>query len=437
MMTKYLKCCIIYICLDIVFTSFFLTLIAEVFVLNNNPKNRILIVVSGLSHGGAQRVAANLSLGMREYYEVDLLVNDTEKKSYPYYGRIIDLGLKPTLNKRKLSYQIVAFFKRFTKLRSLKNSREYVAVLSFLDSANIVNILTGDRHCKTILSIHSRLSASRFDWRYRYIVFPAIRLLYSRADKVVTVSEGIQDDLQNELKYKNNNVVTIYNGFDIEGIRKKAGRKLPEDLQRIYTDHKIVISVGRLCKAKGYWHLIRAMKEVISAYKDCKLVIVGVGEQEKYLKELVKKLELEDYVFFAGFRDNPYNLIKSADLFVMSSIYEGLPSAMIEALAIGTPCVSTDFNSGAREILAPGIGKDVEIKSDMAMCEFGILTPVCDGIEYSAEEPIKIEETVLAKAIIECLSNESIRKHYSEKSAKAVEKFNLDVMARNWHELLV
>lgn len=179
--------------------------------MKRKEKMKVLLVVSGLNTGGAQRVAANMSMGLPEDCEIDILVNDSDEICYSYKGHILDLGMKPQKDKSKLSYQGRVFIRRLLAIRKLKHTGDYDAVFSFLDGANIANILTGKKKCKTIVSIHSRLSASSFDWRYKYIVFPLIRLLYKYADSVVTVSKGVEKDLREKIGNNGNSVITIYN----------------------------------------------------------------------------------------------------------------------------------------------------------------------------------------------------------------------------------
>ncbi|SDB63005.1 glycosyltransferase [Butyrivibrio sp. INlla16] len=397
---------------------------------------KILIVVSTLDTGGAQRVAANLSLGLPKDCEVDFLLNSDSEIAYPYRGNVISLGAKPEKDKQKLSYQILIFIKRLAHLKKLKKYGDYDAVFSFLDSANFANILSGKKFCRTIVSIHSNLSSAESNWKYKYIVCPLIRCLYKHADNVVTVSKGIENDLRKSIKYKGNNVITIYNGFDLDRIRELGIQALSDSEKKLFDGEYTITTMGRLNEAKGYWHLIRAMSLVKECFPRVKLIILGEGEQRKYLSGLIKELKLEDNVILYGFTDNPFCLVKHSNLFVMSSLFEGLPSALIEAMALGIPCVSTDFKSGAREIIAPDMDINDNVLDTYYEEKYGVLSPVCDGVQYDAQSPLTKEEKLLADAIIHILSNEDIRKQYAVACQQAVERFTIDKMASNWMGLL-
>ena len=397
---------------------------------------KLLIIVSSLSNGGAQRVASNLIMGLPEECEVDILLNDASDVSYPYKGNIIDLGMPHEDDKGKLSYQIRVFFRRLSKLCKLKKTGNYNAAISFLDSANVANIITGKRYTKVITTVHSKLSASGFDWKYKYIVFPLVRLFYGHADNVVAVSKGVEQDLREQIHYKGHNLVTRYNGFDFNEIKTMSKEQLTDDENKMFDNHTVLISVGRLTKAKGYWHLIRAMQLIIRDIPDVLLLILGAGEQEQYLKKLCEDLNLQDRVVFKGAVDNPFKYMARADLFVMSSIFEGLPSSLIEALVLGTPCVATDFKSGAREVLAPELPLEGELLGNIYQAEYGIISPICSEKECSAAESLQIEEQYLANAIIQALSGENVVHACEQKANEAVGKFSIEAMVDGYLNLI-
>lgn len=396
---------------------------------------KLLIIVSSLSTGGAQRVASNLIMGLPTECDVDILLNNSDDVTYPYRGNIIDIGMPIEKNKGSLLYQIRVFVRRIVKLSKLKKTGGYDAAISFMDSANIANILTKNKRTKVIATIHTKLSASGFDWKYRYIVFPLVKLLYGSSDGVVTVSKGVEKDLIETIKYKGNNLVTIYNGFNFVDIRRLSEQQMSNTEQSIYDGCTTLISVGRLSKAKGYWHLLRAMKIITKEKSNVKLLIIGEGEQEKYLKQLCEELGIDEKVVFLGYVQNPFKYVAKADIFVMSSIFEGLPSSLIEALILKKPCVVTDFQSGAREILSPSNHIE-EIQSNYLIAEYGIITPVCGKEECDAWAPITQEEQLLANAINLMIDKQELREEYVNKSQEAVRKFDIKIMVGEYIKLV-
>ena len=116
---------------------------------------KILLLISTLNTGGAQRAFANMSLAFPKEYEIDFMLNDAEEISYEYRGNIIDLGLKPQKDKTNLFYQAKVWMKRYRELKRRKGSGEYVACISALTSANAVNVLTNTKKCKSIISVRN------------------------------------------------------------------------------------------------------------------------------------------------------------------------------------------------------------------------------------------------------------------------------------------
>ncbi len=114
-----------------------------------------------------------------------------------------------------------------------------------------------------------------------------------------------------------------------------------------------MLAAGRLTPQKDFSTLLRALK-IVRQNCDVRLVILGEGKQRAHLESLVKELGLESYVSMPGITRNPYAHMARADLFVLSSAWEALPTVLIEALAVGVPVVATDCVSGPREILQDG-----------------------------------------------------------------------------------
>jgi glycosyltransferase involved in cell wall biosynthesis len=131
----------------------------------------------------------------------------------------------------------------------------------------------------------------------------------------------------------------------------------------------IILSIGRLTIAKDYPTLIKAFAKV-KRQRDARLVIIGEGEERKVIEDLVRRLGLEKFVWLPGFLNPPYPYLARASLFVLSSIWEGLPTAIIEALALGIPVVSTDCPGSPREILENGrFGELVPVGNVQALAD--------------------------------------------------------------------
>ena len=186
---------------------------------------------------------------------------------------------------------------------------------------------------------------------------------------LITVSNGVKEDVIKNLKVKPKHIKTIYNPFDFEEIKKLGDEEI--DLNFDY-----IINVAGLTKVKNQALLLRAYSKLDT---DLHLVILGKGRQEKNLKELAKKLGIEKRVHFLGWQSNPYKYMKNSKLFVLSSDVEGFGNVLVESLALNTPVVSTNCPSGPSEILVgelskflvkPGDEKDLLEKIKLALTNY-------------------------------------------------------------------
>jgi glycosyltransferase involved in cell wall biosynthesis len=162
---------------------------------------------------------------------------------------------------------------------------------------------------------------------------------------LLCVSKGVEDDILS-IGVIPKSINTIYNPYVFEDIRKLS---LVDINYKV--DGNYLVHVGSFSQPKRHDILLIAFSKIED--KSIKLVLVGAGEEEQTIKRLVDNLEIRNRVIFAGFHSNPYPIIKNAKLLLLSSDHEGLPTVLIEALALGVKVVSTDCPSGPYEILAP------------------------------------------------------------------------------------
>lgn len=400
-------------------------------------KKRVLFVISTLNTGGAQRAFANLSMGFPENYECDFLLNDTENITYPYRGNLISLGLRPKKDKTKLWYQLRVLWKRCHMLRHLKKEGGYDACISGLTSANAANVLTRDKNCKAVISIRTFTSKDNVRGIKGLINGWAVRHLYNKADLITTVSESAKADLIANYGIDRKKVCTIYNGYGVQQIKRLAGDELTEREKDWFAkNRRVIVTMGRLAHEKGQWHLIKAMKAVREQIPGICLLLLGEGELESRLKSLSKRCGLQNTVLFGGFSHNPYPILSKCDLFVLPSLYEGFPNALAEAMCCGLPVVAADFDSGAREILAPGTNISDKTENRFEAAEYGVLCPMMDGIYHEADEEPAECEKYLAEAILYLLCNPEIYKKYRAQSLRRAEHFRMETIIQEWMNVI-
>lgn len=192
------------------------------------------------------------------------------------------------------------------------------------------------------------------------------RFAFPRADAVVTVSDGIHQDVLHMYAIAPSRVFTLYNAAvpDDQLVPRRAS--MSRGVCRI-------VAVGRLSPQKGFDILIQAMARVPGAWS---LEIWGDGTQRSALDELIAGLDLQDRVHLRGYTPDPFSVMRNADLFVLSSRHEGLPGVLIEALACGCQIVASDCLHGPREILQGGKLGELVLVDDVAALADGITRAV-------------------------------------------------------------
>lgn len=386
---------------------------------------RGLFVISSLSEGGAQRILSNLLLGLPEDWDIDLLLNDNGMRDYPYKGKILTLGLSEEKDKKRLSYQLKVFVRRYIILRKLKKSNNYDFCISFLDSANLANVLSRTTGIRTILSEHNYLSeACDRSIAHRYLLVPLIRHCYNHADLLIAVSCGVKDDLINHFGVEKALCSVVYNGINIF-----TGKK-PERKDKSF----VITTMGRLEEQKGQWHLIRVVALLASKYPQLSLIILGEGSLRAQLEGLVYRLGLEDRISLPGFIKQPMDTIANSDLFVFPSLYEGFGNALVEAMSCGVPVISSDYSSGAREILAPDTENKKRINVGVEWAKYGCLVPVSGATIEEAEnlEFLDDGEKSLYQAIEQMITDEHLRREYGEKATRRAADFSKEKMIQGW-----
>ena len=324
--------------------------------------NRVAFFLASLRGGGAERVMLNIAISLVAHgYSVDLILVKREGeylKKVPDTIRLIDLGSRGALNSIP---RLVHYFRR-------EQPSFIFPSLPHISLVTLAARYLSRARSRVVIVEHNTLSQSvQFAQTYKGRILPIfMRLLYPLADRIVAVSTGVADDLSISLNMPRHRIEVIYNPVVTSETLALSREPLSSPW---FTDGAppVILGIGRLTHAKGFSALIRAFSKVRETLP-CRLIILGEGADRPTLECIISELGVSSDAMLPGFVENPYAFLKGSALFVLSSLWEGLPTVLIEALACDTPVVSTDCPSGPREILEDGRwGKLVPVNDDDAL----------------------------------------------------------------------
>ncbi|WGF86426.1 glycosyltransferase [Marinivivus vitaminiproducens] len=355
------------------------------------PPRRIAFFTPDLRSGGVQGTIVSLAKAMRGFgFAVDVVVSRFPdgamrtqipadirvvplERSTPIVARLAAAWAQPRglaalgpslIFTKKVSNHLPSLPALARYLKTTRPDVLYAAMAHPNIQAILARSLAGVP-TRVVVSDHSSEARrnSTF-WRKRDLA-SAMRHTYAQADVIVAVSQGVADDLATTVGLPRERITTLYNPVIGPDLPAKAAA--PVDHPWFATnDVPVILTVGRLEREKGHDVLLEAFAK-LQATRRSRLVIIGSTTHKPWEEKLVAlaaDLGMSDRVDFLGYEPNPVRFMARADLFVLSSVYEGFGNVLVEALACGCPVVSTDCPSGPREILDGG--------------RYGRLTPVGD-----------------------------------------------------------
>ena len=356
---------------------------------------RIALLLPDLTGGGVERTAVSLAQGFLDRgLDVDLVlcrVQGPLLAELPPAVRLVPLRSAPTAVGRalvlaadpggflELARPVLLTWRPPGSFRMLPSLVRYLrrerpdALISAFPFENLLAIaakrLAGvaTRIVVTERNTTTRSTRVGVKWKRRHL--PAlVHRQYPMADAIVAVSDGVAEELAHHTGLRRDQIVTIHNAVVSESVLAKAALPVPHPWFAP-GQPPVILGVGRLTEQKDFATLIRAFARVRSE-QPARLVIVGEGKAEARaeLVRLAEGLGCDADLSLPGFTHNPYCYMAKAAVFVLSSLHEGLPGVLIQALACGAAVVSTDCPSGPREILEGGRhGRLVPVGDDAAM----------------------------------------------------------------------
>jgi glycosyltransferase involved in cell wall biosynthesis len=357
---------------------------------------RIALYLNHLEIGGAETIFIELARGFIELgFKVDFLLGERRGallSKIPASARVIELNIS---NAVRGIPKLVQYFRcenpaAFLTITELTSLAALIAKLISGASTYMMIVLA------TTISRHKRAPLKK---RLEQVL---VALLYPTADGIVSVSRGAAEDLARYAGIPSESIKVVYSPV----LKPGLFGQMTESISHPFFQSEgvpVVLGVGRLTEPKNFPLLVEAFA-LLRQRMPSRLIILGEGEMRPVLEDLISTLGVRNDVSLPGFVPSPYPYMSRASVFVMSSMWEGLPGVLIEAMACGAPVVSTDCPSGPSEILDGG--------------RYGHLVPVGNP-------------QALADAI-----ESSLRGDQRKPPAKWLEQFSTQVVINQYLELM-
>jgi glycosyltransferase involved in cell wall biosynthesis len=355
-------------------------------------KNKVAIISTSLGSGGAERFASLLSFMLEKLnMEVhNIIINDAV--DYEYGGKLLNLEIECSGS--------FSFFKKIKKGFLLNNYLRENGINGIIDNRPrniltreiITNWIYGDR--RKWFVVHSFNTNTYFPKPDFFSKF-----LYHKADKVICVSLGIEEKVKQKFDFKN--TVTIHNPYDFSKIEIEKEKPISEPY---------IMYFGRFDeKVKNFSLMLEAFHLSKIYLQGYKLLLMGEGPDLGIIQENIKRLQLEDFVIIYPFNKNPFQYVQQAKFTILTSRYEGFPLSIVESLALGTPVISVDCDSGPNELIQNGF----------------------NGLLVGNNNP-----HLFATAMKQLVEDDNLYDFCKKNATKSVEHLSLETISKQWESIL-
>lgn len=347
---------------------------------------KVIQVIPRLDLAGAEIMCENLSSALNKI-GVEVIVISLFDKKTVITERLQQNGIKIYFLNKRQGFD----FKVICELLSIFKSERPDVVHSHINALLYTTIASifGNIKCR-IHTVHSvaNKEATPFKQKLYYLIFKYFKV------KPVALTEEIRDSIINRYRIEKDNIPVIFNGIDLNNCIKKNDYEIKEYFQFLH--------IGRFYEVKNHKMLINAFKEFMTKHPNSKLNLVGTGPLLNETKQQVKELGLCEQVIFWGQKDKVFEMLTKADVFILPSIYEGMPMTLIEAMGSGLPIIATNVGG------IPSMIKDNY-----------------DGMLVNCELDSIIEA-------MEKMENLELRKRVGTNAAETAKKFSAENMANNY-----
>ena len=375
----------------------------------DDGKTRILAFTPSLGGGGAEMHLLRLINHLdRDRFRLSVAVG---RGGGDYEENLAEDVEHHVLREGPFVSSTLRLIRSIRPLRRLMREKRPDIVFSVMDHANVAALLAArplhETPCMVIGVQNTPSMKYRKGWRnpVQQSIFTFMSVLYPRADHIVPLSRGVAGDLAASLPALREEATTvIYNAGVSDPLLEKAAQPPPDEVPR---EEPLIVACGRMTEQKGFSYLLESFAHV-RRHVPARLWIIGEGEERGALKTQARRLGVSDYLWMPGFKKNPYRYMAAADVFALSSLWEGFGNVVVEAMACGAPVVATDCPHGPAEIIDEG--------------NSGLLVPPADA-------------QALADALLRVLRDSSMRDRLSRSGRKRAEDFHAAAAAEQYGRL--
>jgi glycosyltransferase involved in cell wall biosynthesis len=368
-------------------------------------RGKICFVLPSLNGGGAERAAVQVLNGLDpDRWDRSMFLFAREG---PYLSE-----LDPSI--RLASADTASRWGRWNALRAHVAREQPAIVMAFLSYFSVLSAARASHtRAKVVFNLQTPMSAfltdADYHWRRRWhrAAFSSVtRVAYGAADLIIATSQGVSHDLTSSFGVDPARIRVLANPVDLDRVRAAAAESI-DDAVVPAGSGPLIVAAGRLAEAKNYPLMIDAFAE-LRQQMPARLLVLGQGELESSLRQMIASKHLQDSVSLAGFQSNPWKYIARADVFLLTSRYEGFGNVLIEAMACGVPVVAT-ASAGTRDIITSGR----------------------DGVLAAAHTP-----QAVAAGVMSVLESPNRRAEMSRAAAASADRFAIDRVVERYDAVL-
>lgn len=365
-------------------------------------KKNLLLIVPKIDQGGLERVCVRTARILEPCFHITIAIFDARDPAYDLTGLHV-YDLHAPVKNSKIG-KVLRVLQRAYRLRRIKKKEKIDISYSFGPTANRANVAAGGRG-EIWCGLRSWIDLEKKE---------ELKLVAQKSARLICCSKMLARLTEQECGISGAKV--LYNPYRIEELEESAQQR--EDDLPDWKDCEVLITLGREDDVKCFWHLIKAFYLLHQKRPQTRFAIVGYGSFTGY-KKLAEELGIGDAVCFAGRRKNPFPWLQMADLYVAASVYEGFPNAIVEAMALGCPVMSTNCMTGPAEILTEDFEKVLDAK-EIIEGEYGVLIPPIEDPNVNLDPSVITPEEHRMAAVMEDLLSD--REKLARYSAAAKER---------------